>query len=386
MKKIGLVVNPVAGMGGKVGLKGTDTFRILKEALRRGAKPISNERTERFLVELIKYPEHKKITFVIPEGNMGANIISSLEYLSSSLIWNTISQVKIPQTTTRGDTIAVAKYFKKINVDLIIFVGGDGTARDILDAVGDNFPILGIPSGVKVHSGVFALSIEKGVEILRSFVQNQIEFVLSEIIDLNEAEFRQDRIVTKLFGVGLVPRDPSLMQSIKTASPILTSERDNLQGIIKSFKELLDPRILYFLGSGSTLKELAKAFGNEVYEKKTLLGIDAVQNFTLVAKDLAENDILCYLRDEKPHQIKIIVTPIGGQGFIFGRGNQPFSPVVIRKIGFDRIEVVATRSKIEQLTNMKLHVDTGDYDLDQQFIGYIKVLVDYETYLMVKVD
>ncbi len=385
MKKIGLIINPIAGMGGKVGLKGTDTPEILQEARKRGAKPIAGERTKKLLLELIKFPEHKMISFVVPQGDMGANVFKTISSSIPTLKWQEISNISIIRETSRKDTCRVAKFLKRQKVDLLVFVGGDGTARDILQSVGSEFPILGIPSGVKMHSGVFSQGIDKGVEILCKFVRDEVQFAKSEIIDLDEEEFRRDRILTKLFGLGLVPQAPSFMQLTKISSYDTDSEKENMRGIIRSFRETIDSKILYLLGPGSTMKELSKAFSSSVYDQKTLLGIDAVQNSSLIEKDLSESDIVRLIEEREAKSTRIVLTPIGGQGYIFGRGNLQFSPYVIIKIGLERIDVVATRIKIENLPNKELHVDTGDLNLDSKFSGYIKVLVDYENYLMVKV-
>ncbi len=385
MKTIGLIINPIAGMGGKVGLKGTDTPEILQEARKRGAKPIAGERTKKLLFELVKFPEHKEISFFVPKGDMGANVFKTISSSIPTLKWQEIPNISISRKTSREDTCLAAEFLKKKKIDLLVFVGGDGTARDIIQSVGSEFPILGIPSGVKMHSGVFSQGIEKGVEILCNFVRNKVQFAKSEIIDLDEEEFRQDRILTKLFGLGFVPQAPSLMQLTKTSSYHVNSEKENMRGIIRSFKEIIDSNILYLLGPGSTIKELSKAFSLSVYEQKTLLGIDAIQNFSLVEKDLSESDILRLIDGREAKSTRIIITPIGGQGYIFGRGNLQFSPQVIIKIGLGQIDVVATRMKIENLPNKEIHVDTGDLDLDNKFSGYIKVLVDYENFLMVKV-
>ncbi|MHA2226185.1 MAG: ATP-NAD kinase family protein [Candidatus Hodarchaeales archaeon] len=386
MKTIGFIINPIAGMGGKVGLKGTDSNKTLIEAKKRGAKPIAGERTKRFLSELIRYPELLEISFIVPQGDMGANIFKMDEFSTSPLSWRSIQEIPIPQQTTKQHTFEVAEFLKELEIDLLIFVGGDGTAHDILKSVGEDFPLLGIPSGVKMHSGVFAQEIEKATQIIRKFVRGEIQFVKTEVIDLDEEEFRQNRIVTKLYGFCLVPQVPLLMQSTKSSSYYLDTEKKNLKGIIRFFTESIDSKVIYLLGPGSTIKELAISFGPDVFKQKTLLGIDAVQDYSIIGQDLSESEIWYLLSKEKVKTTRIIITPIGGQGFILGRGNQPFSPRIIRKVGIKQIDVVSTRSKIDNLVNRALHVDTGDLNLDRQFLGFIKVLIDYNVYSMVLIS
>ncbi|RLI03408.1 ATP-NAD kinase, partial [Candidatus Bathyarchaeota archaeon] len=52
MKRVGLIVNPYAGIGGRVGLKGSDGEEIRKKALELGAVPMSPQRTVEALKEL----------------------------------------------------------------------------------------------------------------------------------------------------------------------------------------------------------------------------------------------------------------------------------------------------------------------------------------------
>ena len=383
MKSIGLIINPIAGMGGKVGLKGTDGTIIQNEAVKRGAEPVAPIRTKRFLQELLKFSEVSEVEFLVPQGVMGEDILKSI---SGNIQWRVLETVPIPSITSKDDTINVAKAMKKLQVDLIIFVGGDGTARDIIDAIGSKFPILGIPSGVKMHSGVFTQGLDKGVQLLRQVIKERVSFISTEIIDLDENELRKDRIATKIYGTGLVPSSIKFMQASKSTSSLRDIESDNMEAIIDSFKKMISPDVLYILGSGSTLKMLAKAFGNEVYAQKSLLGIDIIQNNLIWINDATENDILKILEEKKFDSVKIIITPIGSQGFIFGRGNQQLSAKIIELVGLENIVVIATQSKIQTLPRSRLYVDTGSEDLDKKFLGYIKVLVDFDTYIMVKIE
>jgi predicted polyphosphate/ATP-dependent NAD kinase len=386
LKNIGLVTNPIAGMGGRVGLKGTDSLEILQEARRRGAIPQAHKRTEQLLVGLINFPEHSSCQLFVPQGKMGADTISKNPVLSTRLKWHVLGEMQTGGTTTRRDTINAAKLMLEKKIDLLVFVGGDGTAQDIFEAVGRNVPILGIPAGVKIHSGVFAQGITSGVELICQFINGDTQLVDAEIIDLDEQAYRENHLMTNLHGVAMVPHIPTLLQPTKLSSMMIDLEKDNLKGIIETFQETIHSNVIYLLGPGSTLKELAQAFGQTIYKEKTLLGIDAVQDHTMIGKDLSEGKILNILEHQNDQEVKIIVTPIGGQGFIFGRGNQPFSPQVIRKVGIKQIEIVSTRTKLNMLPQKILRVDTGDLNLDAQFPSHAKVLMDYDLYEMIPIE
>jgi predicted polyphosphate/ATP-dependent NAD kinase len=316
---------------------------------------------------------------------MGESVFDDRSINSDSFVIHILEDIKIPKDTSKSDTKRVVEVLKDLRVDLIIFVGGDGTAQDVVSVIGIQFPILGIPSGVKIHSGVFAQTPEKCSEIIKEFVLGNIEFVEAEIIDLDENAFRKGRLHTKLFGTGLVPQLPSLMQFTKSSIYIEDKEEDNIQGLIKAINEELKSNTLYFLGSGSTIKKIAKAFNELIEKQKSLLGIDAVLNNKMLKVDLSETDILELINNYSSKPVVFFLTPIGGQGFILGRGNQQISPQVLKLAGINTIQIIATRSKINHLPNRVMHVDTGDKGLDEEFCGYHKVLVDYNEYWMIKI-
>ncbi len=386
MKKIGFIINPIAGMGGKVALKGTDGREILQEAIKRGATPIAIHKAKLFFEGIINLSLNKELEFILPQGDMGEKVLLENPELSANIHTKILSQIPIPSVTTSIDTNRVVKEFKDLKVDLIIFIGGDGTAQDIFSVIGSEMPILGIPSGVKIHSGVFAQSTGKAIEIMNKFTKDQIEFTEVEIIDLDEAAFRKGILNTRLYGTGLVPQIPSLMQLTKSSTHHTDIEKENIQGIIRALSEEISPDILYLLGSGSTIKNLSRVFGEEIYTRKSLLGIDLVFRNELLKSDVSESEILYFLDKYPDIQKKLLITPIGGQGFILGRGNQQLSPKVIEKIGLSAIQVIATKSKVNNLPNRILHIDTGDPDLDKQLTSYQKVLVDYNEYWMIMVD
>lgn len=108
----------------------------------------------------------------------------------------------------------------------------------------------------------------------------------------------------------------------------------------------------------------------------TLLGVDLIKNGELLESDVSESKIWEYVKNDD-RKVKIIVTVIGGQGNLFGRGNQQISPRVIRRVGKKNIIVAATGSKLISLQGEPLLVDTGDEALDEELCGYIEVVKGY---------
>jgi predicted polyphosphate/ATP-dependent NAD kinase len=365
-RRIGFIVNPIAGMGGPVGLKGTDGDAYL-EALRRGARPIAPLRALRFLRSLKCRPE-----LIVADGPMGLNIVR--EAGLASLVSKIIDHVG--EKTSREDTVRIARKMKS-TVDLLVFVGGDGTARDILDAVDKEIPVLGVPSGVKIYSAVFAVTPEAAARVVDAFCRGEATITEREVLDIDEEEFRRNRLRVRLYGYLLVPVAGDLVQPSKGVSLLAGDEAANAEAIARWIIDNMERNTLYLLGPGTTVKAVGDILGID----KTLLGVDAVYNGRLIGKDLDEKGILSLLG--KYGSAYIIVTPIGRQGFIFGRGNRQFTPRVLRRVGRDNIIVVATRRKISGLCCLR--VDTGDPSVDRMLRGYIRVLVDYGYFVVKKV-
>jgi predicted polyphosphate/ATP-dependent NAD kinase len=357
---VGLIVNPIAGMGGAVGLKGTDGKEILEKALTLGAKPVASSRAETFLSELktIKVD----IYFKVGAGQMGEE-----ETRNQGYPYTVFGEQK--KETSQKDTVAVAKEIVFDGVDLLIFCGGDGTARDILNAVDRQLPVLGVPTGVKMHSAVFAVDPQAAARIVSRFLRKQLPLWEAEVMDIDEEAFRKGRVSARLHGYLLSPYEPRLIQGAKMASPVTENELRNQVAIALYIIENMIEDYVYIVSAGTTTRTI----GDLLDERKTLLGVDLISNKKIVGKDVNENQILDAIKGKKA---KIIVTPIGGQGFIFGRGNQQISPKVIRKVGIDNIIVIASENKIKNLKMLK--VDTGDPKLDTDFHGTINVLTDYK--------
>jgi len=362
-KLIGLIVNPVAGMGGRVGLKGTDG-EIYEEALRRGAQPVTPGRTRDFLAALTG---REDLVFLVGPGDMGECFVEGLD---ASVCGSR------RERTSGQDTRNLAREMMNDGADLIAFVGGDGTARDIYDAVGARLPVVGVPSGVKVYSSAFSVSATAAARTVEAFIRG-VETVEREVLDIDEEAFREGSLDARLYGYLSVPDAEQFLQAGKEASGAGSSVRDAQRAIADYVVEEMDPEVLYLLGPGTTVRAVTEQLG----VPKTLLGVDAVLAGSRIGADLNEQQILELCA--KYERRKIIVTPLGGNGFVLGRGNRQFSPRVLRTVGKDNLLVVATRPKVGKLDCLR--VDTDDRDLDEELAGYIDVVVGYRHYSVMRV-
>ena len=353
MKTVGLIVNPVAGMGGAVGLKGTDGD-MYRQAQRLGAVPVSPSRTREFLSALSHAGDFRLLA---APGSMGAEHAEAC-----GLSCEVIGRVSDPPTPQ--DTRATAKAMLEAGVDIIAFAGGDGTARDMVDAVGVRVPVVAIPSGVKIYSAAFAFSPRDAARLLDAWLDGA-PVSEHEVLDIDEDAFRDGRVDARHYGFLLVPEIAALLQPGKESSA--GSSAESRRQLAEAVAETMQPGTLYLLGSGTTVRSIADVLGID----KTLLGVDAVVDGRLVAADVNEQGILRLL--DVYTQAVIIVTPLGGNGFVFGRGNKQFSPAVLRRVGRDNIVLVGDRDKLLQLR--ELHVDTGDAALDDELSGYVDVIV-----------
>jgi len=382
--RVGLIVNPVAGLGGRVGLKGSDGVEIQERAIALGATPESGRRAAEALACLKPVVDLEVITW---SGAMGAEVARSSGF--SPVVVGSAESDK----TSADDTRAAAAEMLHLGVDLLLFAGGDGTARDICNAVGAEVPALGIPTGVKIHSGVFATNPLNAGNLAALYLGGRVRTLReTEVMDIDEAAFRAGRVSVSLYGYLQVPFRPSLVQGAKSASG--PAEQAAMEAIALSVIEAMEENTLYFLGPGSTIRTITASLGVD----KTLLGVDAIENGELVAADVNESQILALLaereEDDETDDVEaaaegsfpvesagpvanVIVSPIGGQGCILGRGNQQLSPAVLRAIGSDNLLVVATPDKINALRGRPLWVDTGDSELDAMFAGHVRVVTGH---------
>jgi len=370
-KTLGLIVNPIAGMGGRVGLKGTDGAQIKEKAIRLGATKRSPPRAVEALREIALMKDD--IDLVTYPHEMGEN-----EAIECGFSPRVIGSVESSNTTAE-DTKRAAREMADLGVDMILFAGGDGTARDICEAIDQELPVLGIPTGVKIHSSVFAVNPRKAGRLAVDYLRGEASLKTSEVMDIDEEAFRENRLSAELHGYLKIPFEKRFVQPTKSASSPGTDEESNKEAIAEYVVTEMDDSI-FLLGPGTTVKAVADRLGTE----KTLLGVDVVNKHEVLASDVNEDEILELIRGR---DVKVIVSPIGGQGFIFGRGNQQISPGVIRQVGRDNIIVIATKSKLSsRKPGEPLYVDSGDKDVDEMLSGYMRVITGYQEEAVVKVS
>lgn len=373
-QRIGFLINPIAGMGGRVGLKGTDG--VLKEAQRLGAEPIAADRAKQFIMALQRFrSDVRSLEWVTCPEPMGARVLIEAGFTPE------VVPLALNDITRAEDTRKAVQIFCERDVELIVFVGGDGTARDILDALKgtETVLVLGVPAGVKMYSAIFAFSPEAAARVVVDWLEGETQEETFEVMDANEEAIRNDQFAIQLYGYLRGPLVPARMQGAKLTSPSTVDEQENQEAVARTIIEDMVEGDAYILGPGSTVRAVANALG----VKKTLLGVDLYMNKT-IHLDVNEQRLLQLVPDFL--NTWIIVSPIGNQGMLFGRGNQQISPNIIRQIPPEQILVIATHSKIESLAERGLHVDTGDRNVDRLLSGYIRVLVDYRTWRMVKVS
>lgn len=367
--KLGFIVNPIAGMGGRVGLKGTDGLEILEKARSLGAIPESPSKAKKALECLLPLKDELQI-FTYP-GNMGEEVASIVGF--DPTVIGDIEDNPKPE-----DTEEAARKMVELGVDLILFAGGDGTARNIFNAVGTELPVIGIPAGVKIHSGVYASYPRAAGEIALSYLKDTDKKTKeAEVMDIDEEAFRKGEVTARLYGYVRIPFEEELVQNTKSGG--VGSEEAALDGISNIIIEEMEEDVFYIMGSGTSIRPIME----KLNLPNTLLGIDIIKNKELVASDVNEKQILDIIEGNKA---KIIVTVIGGQGYIFGRGNQQISAEVIKKVGKNNIRVIASKNKLLSLNGRPLLVDTGNEEVNSMFNGYIRVLTGYNMETLENVE
>jgi len=375
MVRIGFLVNPIAGMGGRVGLKGTDG--VVAEAVRRGATPVAAGRALEALLELSRLlkgaAQAPAISWLTASGSMGFDVLRAAGFGAIEVVHNAEANPSVSDTRAATEKLVAA------GVDLILFCGGDGTARDVCIIAGTLTPVLGIPAGVKMYSGVFGVTPAHTADILMRYLNGEIGLGEAEIVDLDEDKYRRDEWAVRLYMSARTPLEPTYLQSAKAL--VVAEDDEEIKAQIAS--QLLEemaarPTTLFLLGAGSTVQTVGLA----LHVDKTLLGVDAVADGRPVGKDLTEREILDLIGGYR--ECKLVLSPIGAQGFVLGRGNQQLSPAVIRRIGTDNIILIATPAKLARTPLLRF--DTGDPELDANLIAhkFFPVVIGYHRLRMVR--
>jgi len=373
MVRIGILANPDAGLGGRLGLKGSDGQAELARS--KGAEDRSGPRLESMLRHFsrIHRDESIRIEWITSSGRMGT------EWIPDELDLGTISEIhqSLGQTSASDTQDAVAMLLEN-GIDLLVYSGGDGTTRDIVSTLSSSetpeLPVIGVPSGVKMHSGCFASSPKAAAEVLSAWIHGDLLVSSTEVLDLDEELYRKGKWVVRLYAEAFSPNSPRWMQGSKELIQT-ESEEEIIIGISDHIEEsIVEDGRLVIWGSGGTLREIGGNIGFEL----TTLGIDATLGSEQVGTDLAESGIIDLL-DSHDGPVTLLLSPMGGQGFLIGRGNLQLSPPVLSSIGIDNILGVVTPAKL--LTVRALRIETGDDSLDEAFASkrYMKVLQGYRT-------
>lgn len=374
MLHIGLLINPLAGLGGSLALKGSDgpELRDRVAQLPPESRTRASQRAVRAL-QILTGVSHA-VRFSCWAKDMGERALDG-----QGLEFQVLGTVA-GELTSASDTREAATSLYAAGVDLILFAGGDGTARDIFDVIGTRCPVLGIPAGVKMHSAVFAVSPEAAGELLLRLAQGGMVGVQAqEVRDIDEEAFRRGQVRSRFYGEMMVPSEGHYLQHTKVGG---REDPDLAIADIAAWQaEIMDPDVTYLVGPGST----TAAVMAELELPNTLLGVDVVRGGRVLAADADEAQLLQLLA-EAPGPAQLIATVIGGQGHLFGRGNQQFSPAVIRQVGLENITVVAAKSKITALEGRPLLVDTNDAELDRALCGYRMINTGYDDHLLYRVS
>jgi predicted polyphosphate/ATP-dependent NAD kinase len=370
--KLGLLVNPYAGIGGALALKGSDGVEIREKALAMGAEKKALDKTRLALEHVVSIKEH--VQLYVASGDMGETLAKEMGF-NYSLVY----QPEHTQTESQ-DSEATAQALLAQQVDLILFAGGDGTARNVCHVIGNKVPVLGVPAGCKIHSAVYAITPAAAGRVLKQVINGEIVSVSdAEVMDIDEALFRQGKVNARQFGEMKVPTELRYIQAVKMGGK--ESDELVLADIAAHIIEIIEdnPEQLFVMGSGSTVDFIMQELGI----KNTLLGVDVIKNNQLIASDVTAKELLA-LTAQQSH--KLVLTLIGGQGHVIGRGNQQLSANFLKNLGKDNILLVATKIKINNLSGRALIVDSGDIAVDQQLSGLISIITGYHDQVLYPID
>lgn len=391
--RIGIVVNPDAGLGGKLGFKGSDGRAA--EARAAGAEDRAGPRMLQCLTHLQTLTasslnrNQTSLTFVAWQGRMGSTWvpeIQSAQTVGTEWVGHT------PDSTSAEDTSNLVNALLEAKVDALLYAGGDGTTRDIVKALehrgeaAQATPLIGVPGGVKMHSGCFATTPKAAAEVVLSFALGDLRTAITEVMDLDEVVYQEGVWKVRMYGEAWTPSSPRFMQGAKEQVERV-SEDDSIEGLANHIGSLLQDEddLMVVWGSGGTLRRM----GEHLNQSLTLLGID-IQHGESLHTDLNETELIRIIgghvdNDGQQRPLLLLLSPMGGQGFLIGRGNLQLSPSVLRLVGHTNLLGVATPSKLIGLEAVR--IDTGDESLDDEFQAkrFIKILQGFRTTRLIRV-
>ncbi|MGK0372054.1 MAG: putative polyphosphate/ATP-dependent NAD kinase, partial [Glaciecola sp.] len=360
--RLGLIINPFAGIGGALALKGSDGAEVRKKALDSGGEQLAMQKASLALMQCLALKD--QLTILTGSGDMGENIVRDLGFEYEVMHSNNTQ-------TESEDTQALASKLLDEKVDLILFAGGDGTARNLCSVVNTLVPVLGVPAGCKIHSGVYAITPKSAGIVLRKVIKGELLSLHNgEVRDIDETLFRQGKVMSKHYGEMKIPSELTYIQAVKMGGK--ESDELLLDDISDYILEIMEdlPDTLFVMGSGSTIDAIMQ----QAKLQNTLLGVDIVKAGQVIAQDVTAQQLLSITTGK---ETKLVATIIGGQGHILGRGNQQLSPMFIKQIGKHNIMLVATKAKLHLLGDKGLISDSGDADLDSELAGPISVITGY---------
>ena len=382
MARIGVLVNPDAGLGGRLGFKGSDGRA--DEARSSGAKDRAGPRMMEAITHIFNLIQSKKcleFDLFVCGGKMGSDWIKEIPFPNLKVIgdWQ-------GKTSAKDTTLAVELLLEE-DVDLIMYAGGDGTTRDIIETLESleslELPLIGVPSGVKMYSGCFAEDTLAAAEVLAAWINGDLGFSTTEVLDMDEESYRLGDWKIDMFGQAITPASPLWIQGSKHQVQAV-GEDEVLESLSEHILEIYveNENCLIIWGAGGSLNKIANLCNLDT----TLLGIDISKGNKLIGTDLSEKELISILDNYSENEIVLLLSPMGGQGFLIGRGNLQLSPDVLRKIGIDNIMGVATPAKL--LSISRIRIDTGDTSLDKEIRGkkYVKIIQGYRTIKIVKIE
>ena len=382
MARIGVLVNPDAGLGGRLGFKGSDGRA--DEARSSGAKDRAGPRMMEAITHIFNLIQSKKcleFDLFVCGGKMGSDWIKEIPFPNLKVIgdWQ-------GKTSAKDTTLAVELLLEE-DVDLIMYAGGDGTTRDIIETLESleslELPLIGVPSGVKMYSGCFAEDTLAAAEVLAAWINGDLGFSTTEVLDMDEESYRLGDWKIDMFGQAITPASPLWIQGSKHQVQAV-GEDEVLESLSEHILEIYveNENCLIIWGAGGSLNKIANLCNLDT----TLLGIDISKGNKLIGTDLSEKELILILDNYSENEIVLLLSPMGGQGFLIGRGNLQLSPDVLRKIGIDNIMGVATPAKL--LSISRIRIDTGDTSLDKEIRGkkYVKIIQGYRTIKIVKIE